>query len=642
MNISDRQLEHLKYWITAGLRALYRPVPLTAVEWANKHYYLPKESAYQEGRWETLPFQVAIMNAMGSDNIREINLVKSARVGYSKMLLGVIGYFIQHKQRNGLLWQPTDGDAENFMKTHVEPTIRDVPGLLALAPWYGRKHRDNTLSMKRFSNGRGFWCLGGKAAKNYREKSVDFVCYDELAAFDADIEKEGSPTFLGDKRIEGSVWPKSLRGSTPKIRGACQIERAASESGHLLRFHVPCPHCGGEQYLKFGDESTPFGFKWDKGRADTVFYLCEHNGCVVHQHEIDYTAGRYICDYTGIYTRDGLVWFGDGDQEITPPDSVSFHIWTAYSPFTTWVQIVKDFFKTKGDRGKLKTFTNTTLGETWAEEASEQLQHEMLVERREEYLSEVPDSVVYLTGGIDSQTSGRYECYVWGWGAEEEAWLIDKIIIFGRYDEESTLARVDDVIRKQYARSDGTMVGVARWCWDTGGIDPQVVYKRSLKLGPLRVIPIKGASTYGNPVITMPRQRNAHKVFLSLVGTDTAKDLIYDRLKLDFIPGESTPGAIHFPKNGEIFGETEAKQIVAEVLLPVVVKGKIVYRWSNQGRRNEALDCFVYALAALRLSIARFQINLEQLTAARKNAGSEKTGPSISEMAKKLGGGVDG
>jgi phage terminase large subunit GpA-like protein len=71
--------------------------------------------------------------------------------------------------------------------------------------------------MKRFSNGRGFWCLGGKAAKNYREKSVDVAGYDELAAFDEDIEKEGSPTFLGDKRIEGSVWPKSIRGSTPKF-----------------------------------------------------------------------------------------------------------------------------------------------------------------------------------------------------------------------------------------------------------------------------------------------------------------------------------------------------------------------------------------------------------------------------------------
>ncbi|HFP3076956.1 phage terminase large subunit family protein, partial [Escherichia coli] len=313
------------------------------------NYYLPKESAYQEGRWETLPFQRAIMNAMGSDYIREVNVVKSARVGYSKMLLGVYAYFIEHKQRNTLIWLPTDGDAENFMKTHVEPTIRDIPSLLALAPWYGKKHRDNTLTMKRFSNGRGFWCLGGKAAKNYREKSVDVAGYDELAAFDEDIEQEGSPTFLGDKRIEGSVWPKSIRGSTPKVRGTCQIERAASESLHFMRFHVACPHCGEEQYLKFGDKETPFGLKWTPDDPSSVFYLCEHNACVIRQQELDFTDARYICEKTGIWTRDGILWFSSSGEEIEPPDSVTFHIWTAYSPFTTWVQIVKDWMKTKGD-----------------------------------------------------------------------------------------------------------------------------------------------------------------------------------------------------------------------------------------------------------------------------------------------------
>ncbi|MFQ0904526.1 phage terminase large subunit family protein, partial [Escherichia coli] len=316
---------------------------------ADANYYLPKESAYQEGRWETLPFQRAIMNAMGSDYIREVNVVKSARVGYSKMLLGVYAYFIEHKQRNTLIWLPTDGDAENFMKTHVEPTIRDIPSLLALAPWYGKKHRDNTLTMKRFSNGRGFWCLGGKAAKNYREKSVDVAGYDELAAFDEDIEQEGSPTFLGDKRIEGSVWPKSIRGSTPKVRGTCQIERAASESLHFMRFHVACPHCGEEQYLKFGDKETPFGLKWTPDDPSSVFYLCEHNACVIRQQELDFTDARYICEKTGIWTRDGILWFSSSGEEIEPPDSVTFHIWTAYSPFTTWVQIVKDWMKTKGD-----------------------------------------------------------------------------------------------------------------------------------------------------------------------------------------------------------------------------------------------------------------------------------------------------
>ncbi|CAI6179858.1 phage terminase large subunit family protein [Escherichia coli] len=358
MNISNSQVNRLRHFVRAGLRSLFRPEPQTAVEWADANYYLPKESAYQEGRWETLPFQRAIMNAMGSDYIREVNVVKSARVGYSKMLLGVYAYFIEHKQRNTLIWLPTDGDAENFMKTHVEPTIRDIPSLLALAPWYGKKHRDNTLTMKRFTNGRGFWCLGGKAAKNYREKSVDVAGYDELAAFDDDIEQEGSPTFLGDKRIEGSVWPKSIRGSTPKVRGTCQIERAASESPHFMRFHVACPHCGEEQYLKFGDKETPFGLKWTPDDPSSVFYLCEHNACVIRQQELDFTDARYICEKTGIWTRDGILWFSSSGEEIEPPDSVTFHIWTAYSPFTTWVQIVKDWMKTKGDTHSLSGSTN--------------------------------------------------------------------------------------------------------------------------------------------------------------------------------------------------------------------------------------------------------------------------------------------
>ncbi|BED22380.1 hypothetical protein VEE46_21480 [Escherichia coli] len=89
MNISNSQVNRLRHFVRAGLRSLFRPEPQTAVEWADANYYLPKESAYQEGRWETLPFQRAIMNAMGSDYIREVNVVKSARVGYSKMLLGV-------------------------------------------------------------------------------------------------------------------------------------------------------------------------------------------------------------------------------------------------------------------------------------------------------------------------------------------------------------------------------------------------------------------------------------------------------------------------------------------------------------------------------------------------------------------------
>ncbi|MSG82440.1 hypothetical protein GKF16_24615, partial [Escherichia coli] len=647
MNISEQQLNNMMSAVTTALQPLIRALPVTPVEWADQNYYLPKESSYGEGEWKTLPFQIAIMNSMGNDQIRTVNLIKSARVGYTKMLLGVVGYFIEHKSRNSLLFQPTDSAAEDFMKSHVEATIRDVPCLKDLSPWLGRKHRDNTLTLKRFSSGVGFWCLGGAAAKNYREKSVDVVCYDELSSFEPDVEKEGfqptdsaaedfmkshveatirdvpclkklspwlgrkhrdntitlkrfssgvgfwclggaaaknyreksvdvvcydelssfepdvekegSPTLLGDKRIEGSVWPKSIRGSTPKIKGSCQIEKAANESAHFMRFYVPCPHCGEEQYLKFGDESTPFGLKWEKDSPESVFYLCEHHGCVIHQSELDQSNGRWICENTGMWTRDGLTFFSAADNEIPPPRSITFHIWTAYSPFTTWVQIVYDWLDALKDPNGLKTFVNTTLGETWEEAVGEKLDHQVLMDKVVHYTAAVPARVVYLTAGIDSQRN-RFEMYVWGWAPGEEAFLVDKIIIMGRPDEEETLLRVDVAINKKYRHADGTEMTISRVCWDTGGIDGEIVYQRSKKHGVFRVLPVKGASVYGKPVITMPKTRNQRGVYLCEVGTDTAKEILYARMKADPTPAdEATSYAIRFPDDPEIFSQTEAQ-----------------------------------------------------------------------------------
>ncbi|EOC7089224.1 terminase gpA endonuclease subunit [Escherichia coli] len=131
----------------------------------------------------------------------------------------------------------------------------------------------------------------------------------------------------------------------------------------------------------------------------------------MRQQELDFTDARYICEKTGIWTRDGILWFSSSGEEIEPPDSVTFHIWTAYSPFTTWVQIVKDWMKTKGDTGKRKTFVNTTLGETWEAKIGERPDAEVMAERKEHYSAPVPDRVAYLTAGIDSQLD-RYEMRV--------------------------------------------------------------------------------------------------------------------------------------------------------------------------------------------------------------------------------------
>lgn len=243
------------------------------------------------------------------------------------------------------------------VKRHIETMIRDVPLVRALAPWYSVKHRDNTLDEKRFDNSKMLWCLGGKAARNYREKSPDEVIYDELSKFDADIEGEGSPTMLGDKRLEGATFPKSIRGSTPGVIVAggeddesvgegCQISRAADESPHFLRFNIKCPCCGTEQHLKWGAFDKPYGMRWrldGYGQVEKAWYLCESgNGCTFEYHEMIQASitGRYICERQGIWTRDGMEWFSADDQPITTPRSVTFHIWTVYSEFVTWTSVV--------------------------------------------------------------------------------------------------------------------------------------------------------------------------------------------------------------------------------------------------------------------------------------------------------------
>ncbi|MBA1195351.1 phage terminase large subunit family protein [Pseudomonas entomophila] len=620
MSTSPPWMKPLVEAVRRGLKNLEVDPPMTAVEWADDQFYMSSESSYGEGKWTTESFQVAILNAMGNDLIEELNLPKSARVGYTKMLVANIAYKIKHKKRSVCMWSPTDDDAKGIMKKHIDTMIRDVPVIKALAPWFGKKHKDNTEDQKTFENRKVLWWLGGKAAGNYREKSPDEVGYDELSSFDADVQGEGSPTFLGDKRLEGATFPKSIRGSTPKLAGSCQITRAANESPYLLRFHIRCPGCATEQTLKWGGPDEPFGLKWSKnarGEVDKAWYLCESgNGCTFDHHEMVEASrtGRYICERTGIWTRDSMEWFDQDDAPIDTPRCLTFHIWTIYSTFTTWVKIAGERVKAGRDRGKLKTFVNTTLGEAWEEDLTEKIDAEQLYNRREVYAAQVPARCVVLTGSIDTQDD-RYELRVWGWGAGEEAWLIHRRILTGDPASEELLRQVGLQLHKQFTRADGTVMGVMRWCWDSGGHHSETVRAQSRKHGLHWVIPIFGASTYGKPIANFPKRKDKKsRTYLTEVGTDNAKEVIYNRLKLQPDGNRPVPGAIHFPADDSICDAEELNQLTSETKKWVLVKGRRVLRWDASKKRNEALDCFVYALAALRICIERFGLDLDFLT----------------------------
>jgi phage terminase large subunit GpA-like protein len=603
-----------------GLLGLCKEPPMTASQWGDEHFYMSSESSYHEGEWTTDHFQVAILNAMGNDLIAVVNFVKSARIGYTKLLMVNIGYKLQHKRRNIVMWSPTDTDAKGISKRHVDGLVRDVPVVKELAPWFGKKHRDNTLDQKVFSNRKTLWIRGGTASGNYRELSADETIYDELSNFDPDIEGEGDAVTLGDKRLNGATYPKSIRGSTPKKAGSCQVNKAAEESPIRLRFHIACPHCHQEQTLKFGGKDCAYGLKWEKdalGQATKAWYVCEHCcACFFHPDMVAASPeGRWICEATGVWTRDSMDWFDANDEPVRTPKSVAFYCWAIYSTWSAWLKIAEEWLKIKGDREKLITFTNTTLGEMWEEDQGEKIDWEILYGRREVYPA-VPLAGLVLVGGIDTQDD-RYELRVWAFGVGEESWLVHRSILTGDPASEELRRKVGIEIHRTFLREDGLQMEVERWCWDAGGHYSDEVAAESRKHGPQWVVPVFGASTYGKPIANFPK-RKKDKVYKTEVGTDNAKEIIYSRLRIQVPqPWVSTPGCVHFPLNDLICDEDELKQITAEKKKSVISKGKRVLRWDAGGKRNEALDCFVYALAALRISQLRFGLDLDALALAR-------------------------
>lgn len=553
-----------------------------------------------EGPFEAWPTQIALLDCMGNDDIRRVSVLKCSRIGYTKCLAAATGYNHHHKRRNVVIYLPTDSEAKEFAKDTIDPMLRDSPALAELIRASGRNNKENTLDQKYFF-GSSLHLRGGTAAGNFRRLTKDTVIYDELDGFDADVEGEGDPLSLGDKRVRDSSFPKSIRGSTPTVAGQSLIERSAKEADMMFRFKMPCSHCGLMQSFKWGNKETPYGMKWDDGDHRTAHYVCE--GCGEHWYYSDLwsllEAGRWETD-DGEFYIDAESDLRDRDGELAPwPPHVAFHIWAAYSLTFPWPDIVHEFIESKDDVVKLKAFVNTTLGECWKEEIRE-VEHTPLLERREPY-ELVPNEVSVLTAGIDVQ-GDRFEYEVVGWAFGEQSWSIRYQILNGDMQSQATWSLLLQRLREQFTKEDGTRISVRLACMDSGFMAEEV-YAFSRRAGSQWLIPVKGASTLGKPIASMPRKPNAKHVYLTAVGTDNAKETLYQRLLLQQ-PG---PGYCHFPES-DAYDDEHFRQLTGEVKKPRRVDGRTVLWWTQRHGRVEALDCRVYALAAIRILQERFGV----------------------------------
>lgn len=615
--------ESIDLEVRRALHALRRPVPLRLSEWAERHFYLSTESSYVEGPWRCLSYQRELMDIISNDDVRELWVLKAARVGFTKVIMAASQYMAAHKRRNGAIWQPTDADRDEFVKTEIEPAIRDNPELIRIFPSFEKKSKHNTLALKQFV-GAALHLRGGKAAKNYRRLTVDYAMIDELDGFDHNIEGEGPPHQLAARRVKGANFPKAIYGSTPHIKGLSMIEDGEERCDVRLRWHVPCPECGHVQALRWGNKDAPGGIKWEGDTpaqaAASARYECEACG-----HRITHQAYAKFAPVHGRWmTEDRLIWvergrFHDehGPLEVQPR-TVGFKVWAGMNELLPWSEIVREWLTVQGDKKLLQGFVNLTLAEAWEEEAVEQLDHEVMHRtRRESYEWEVPDAVNVMTLGIDTQDD-RFEAGWVGWGEGEEAWNIGYQILQGDLAQPTVWQQIQRLIREtEFRKKNGEIVRPTLAVIDHGGHYSKEVEVLSKALGPLFLMPAKGLSVYGRPIVSVPRKKNANGVYLLQVGTDTVKNLVHQRLQVE----DHGPGFIHWPRS-EAFDEEYFKQFTAEKRIPKWTGGVKRYVWDAEKRRNEPWDVFLLNVVAVNVLQQRFGLSL---SAPPRAAATEAT-----------------
>ena len=516
------------------------------------------------------------MDSINDPHIDTVVIMSSAQVGKTEILNNIIGFFVHLDPAPILLLQPTLDMAEAWSKDRFAPMLRDTKVLHGLVKDPRSRDSGNTLLHKRFPGGH-ITMAGANSPASLASRPIRIVLCDEVDRYPVSAGTEGDPVNLAKKRST-TFWNRKLvLTSTPTIKGASRIE-AAFEQSDKRRFYVPCPHCGEFQTLKWSQ------IKWEKDetkhgdekhRVSTVQYQCEHCACTILDSDKPEALkkGKWIAEnnFSGI---------------------AGFHLSELYSPWVTFGQMVTEFLRAKKLPETLKTWVNTSLGETW-EEAGEVVEADSLMARKESWGLEAPEQVVLVTAGVDVQ-GDRLEIEVKGWGIGEESWSLDYRVFYGDPAQENVWQELDKFLLKPIKSKTGLSLNIACTCVDSGGHHTQAVYQFCADRAIRGVFAIKGVSQTGKPLVGRPSRSNRYKLRLYPIGTDTAKEVIFSRLKIT----EPSYGYYHFPfdRDKEYF-----LQLTAEKQVTTFNKGAAKREWIKIRARNEVLDCNVYALAALKL-----------------------------------------
>ena len=564
------------------LKKLQPPPNLDLAQWADEYRRLSSEASAEPGRWRTdkAPFQREIMQAISDPHVRKVVVKSCAQIGKTDgLIMNTIGYYMHWRPCGIMMMQPTISLGEEMSKTRLDTMLRDSPCLSELVDRQGRRS-GNTIMYKKFPGGY-LRITGANSTTDLAGRPIKVLLADEVDRYPISAGEEGNPLLLAEKR-QTTFWDrKTVVVSTPTMKSTSRIE-AEYINSTMEEWNVPCPQCSKLQPFTWAQ------LKFDKENPQDVRYECSHCGYPGEEWEWknQNRNGKYVAAHPKRKVR-------------------GFHLNTLASPFCGWPEIVEKFLKAKrqldqGQNEDMIVFMNTELGEVW-DEKGESVEGSTLYDRKEWYGCEVPDDVLILTAGIDTQDD-RFEVEVVGWGKGLESWGIRYQKIYGDLKQPQIWEELDKFLLQPWHKADGTEMLVVAACMDTGGHFSNEVAQFCKARWHRRIMAIKGKNTPEAPYIPKERSSNREGAPLWMIGVDAGKSQLYQRLQVQ-VKG---PNYCHWPLEEEAgYDEAYFEGLTAEKLVVRYRKGRAIMAWEIKDaahKRNEPLDIRNYATAAVKIT----------------------------------------
>ncbi|PPC77928.1 terminase [Pokkaliibacter plantistimulans] len=580
---------------------------------------MPAESGVIHGQYslDYAPYFYGVAAAIDDPKVKEVVMMKAAQIGWTFFLIGLLFKLVKYAPRPILLLFAKSGDGQSFHNEKLINAIPANPDILELIPVDKSRKGGNRWDFKKFPG--GFMKLvGSNSPGNVKStSSVGLAVVEEPDDTSDDVSGQGDAIGLLEERVKRYPGSKILVGGTPSIKGFSKTEKRMEESD-CRELPIRCHECGESHVLNFdnihaleSDEGVPPHEVYGRYLLETAVYGCPHCGSGWDDHQRKENIRKTVYDameagdpyYGWVPTKPffGKAGF-NGLSELY-----------ACLPGSSLSDILKERLEAErlleqGDPSRWIKFVNQKMGQTY-EYKSDMPDSDVLRDRATDYPERtVPAGGLVLTMGVDIQHD-RVAVILRAWGRGEESWCL----YWGELRAETACSDKNDPVWKAldqmlfgvYNSALGVGLRVTACSIDSSDgqtNDAVYHYVRTRKNRGVRLMAIKGSNVLDAEIVTTPKKIDMSSTTkaarfglqVHIVGTNKAKDLISERLKLQ----GAGPGRMHSYKS---IRADYYKQITGEVKAPSRThSGKLLWQ-RKSGARVEAWDCEVYALHAARV-----------------------------------------